>query len=177
LQYPPIIDQKYLLIKQCNINTLEGLPALKAIDGFLKISNCPVLSSLEELSSIEIINGPVLIQGTKAITDLSGLRRLVHIGNYLGIYENNFVNIQGMNNLITVDGNIQIYNNDNLTNLDGLTSLEIMNGIFVIINNKELTDLCGIKNILLNSSTDSVYINQNAFNPTFQDIVAGNCSQ
>ena len=80
-----------------------------------------------------------------------------------------------------------IQNNDNLANLDGLMSLEAVYGDVTIgsyiddgnleLGNENLTDFCGIFNLVNNGLFNYVNVFNNAFNPTNQDIIDGNCSQ
>ncbi len=71
-----------------------------------------------------------------------------------------------------------IHDNYKLINIDGLSNLTSVDESLNIINNYALTDLCGIKNILtINGVSGDISIAQNLYNPTVEDIIAGNCSQ
>ena len=78
-----------------------------------------------------------------------------------------------LEDLKLVTGNVQIIDNPILSNLDGLASIiTIEDGILEIINNRNLVNFCGLSG-LIGSITET--ISNNAFNPSLQDILGGDC--
>jgi hypothetical protein len=92
---------------------------------------------------------------------------------------NSLLNIGGLNKLQTVGRGISVSYIPNLTNLDGLDNLQSVSGDFTILLNVNLEDLCGIKNLLTHNEggvDGEVFIVNNAYNPTVEDIINGDCS-
>ena len=72
---------------------------------------------------------------------------------------------------------MRISNNILLTNLDGLENLIQIDYALHISSNIALTDFCGLENLFINGVGPSFYtVENNAYNPTQQDIIDGNCS-
>ena len=68
--------------------------------------------------------------------------------------------------------------NSSLVDLDGLSQLENVISDIQIVDNVNLSDFCGLNNLLINGSFSGNYFtNENAYNPTYQDMLDGNCSQ
>ena len=55
-------------------------------------------------------------------------------------------NLNGLTNIVTIDGDLEIYDNPNLTSLEGLEQLELITGDLDIINNG-LINLIGLDNL------------------------------
>ncbi len=88
------------------------------------------------------------------------------------------VDIEGLNSLESVGWDFKILYNSSLINLDGLNNLESVGEHLIISDNQNLFDLCGIQNVLtLDGVGYGPYIMSNGYNPTTDDIIAGNCSQ
>jgi hypothetical protein len=158
------------------------------------------LTNLQGLESLSKVTG-LLFTGNKALIDFTGLEGITELTNFgdpeeqcLYIYENNSLeSLDGLNNLTKIGTpnesviGIVIYANDNLQNLDGFSNLENVNGFIQIgtnpaviappQGNNSLTDFCGLQNLFTNGVFEGVGINFNAYNPTVQDIINGNCSQ
>ena len=93
------------------------------------------------------ISGYLEIQSTN-ITNLDGLANLTSVGGYLEIEGNdNLTNLDGLANLTSVGGSLYINRNDALTNLDGLANLTSVGGYLDIEGNDALTNLDGLANL------------------------------
>lgn len=123
------------------------------------------------------------INGFDSITTVSGG---LDINNCFLTNLNSFSGLERINgNLIVNNNNIKQYNGnsfdivDGLRNLDGFSSLTFVEGDLEILRHSSyLTDFCGIRNLLSNNGLMGSYIvENNDFNPTFQNIIEGNCSQ
>jgi hypothetical protein len=123
-----------------------------------------------------VIEGDVNIKG-EDITDLNGLIILnsiegnFHIGGFWSLSNNSLTNLQGLNNLTTIGGSLEInyniallttagldnllsvgsdlsiHSNNNLANLIGLNGLSMVGGGISICYNGELSSLEGLENI------------------------------
>ncbi len=88
------------------------------------------------------------------------------------------VDIEGLNSLESVGWNFQIMNNSSILSHEGLNNLQSIGEHLIIQSNQNLFDLCGIQNVLtLDGVGYGPYIMSNGYNPTTDDIIAGNCSQ
>jgi hypothetical protein len=96
-----------------------------------------------------------LINNCKSIHDLNGLQNLTVVGGNVEISENpDLVNLEGLNSLISTGKGLIINNNTNLTNLDALSNLtEIGFNTLAVTANISLNSIVGIESI--NPSTIS----------------------
>ncbi|MEM0519543.1 cadherin repeat domain-containing protein [Aequorivita flava] len=155
-----------------NINALSNSETVEYID----VSNNPVLVNLQGLENITSAN-EVYIYLNSSITDLSGLNNLTTV-DYLGISQNpNLSSIAGLENLKTVQSSLFIEQNPTLANLNSLNNLETIGNDLRIVENSALTDFCGLQTVIANNGPGNTYsVYGNAYNPTQQDILNGNCS-
>lgn len=178
---------------------LTPLRSLERIEKHLIITDNPELSSLEGLHNINLL-GKLLIQDNENLINLDGLRNLEVINYVYPGQVNNFEseiwirnnasleNIDGLKNITSVK-DITIANNMSLQNLNGFEGLSDNYYFRTDIGcgsepytapycgNQNLNNFCGLQNLFLNGNFDYVRINGNAYNPTVQDIIDGNCSQ
>jgi len=180
---------------------LTPLRSLERVERSLIISKNPELTSLEGLHNINWL-GELTIVGNSKLVNLDGLRGLENIayenrGQLNGWTRVSEIWIRNNDSLKNIDGlirvpsvkNIIITNNLALQNLNGLggiiensyfrtyLSCELYTNLPPYCGNENLSDLCGLQNLFLNGTYDSVYIQGNAFNPSIQDIIDGNCNQ
>lgn len=97
-----------------------------------------------------VIEGDVLIKGD--ITNLGGLSALREIQGRLRFYSlENLENMNGLDNLETIGGDLDIYNwpgsATSLTNLTGLEKLTSVGGDLLILGNSALISLQGLNNL------------------------------
>lgn len=178
---------------------LTPLRSLERIENTLIITDNPTLESLEGLHNINWL-GELFIQDNPSLKNLDGLRGLRDIayevpnptnGLESSIWIRNnasLENIDGINQVPSAT-HITIANNPSLQNLDGLQSIieneylrtdigcDSQPYVPPYCGNESLTDLCGLRNLFVNGTYDYVRIAGNAFNPTIQDIIDGNCSE
>ena len=122
---------------------------------------CPdslYLTSQAQVDSFQVlypncteIDGDVVIDGGD-ITNLNGLSILTLIGGDLQIgvlYSNNpnLINLAGLDNVTSVGGHLDIYNNDALTSLTGLDNMTFVGGRLLISSNDALSSLTGLDNV------------------------------
>ena len=173
-----------------NINYIEGNiqilnnTALQSISHFSEINDSsdrisivivqlnPALTSLEGLEDITFFN--IMLEDNQALTSLYG----VHNSDTLGTVSiencNQLTSLASFDNISYLAGVILI-ENDGLTSLDGVESVDDLSSIIRVKDNPNLTDFCALNNI--DTTTLSIYdVQQNAYNPTLQDLLDGNCS-
>lgn len=154
-----------------DITDLSKFSKLRRIEGRLIIQRSPQLTDLTGFRSLEFVGNTtsdeLVIRQMDGLTTLDGLQALRHIGRRIGIRENPV--------LQTLDG---------LDNLQTIGENRILIGVCdsPVHGNPSLTDYCalqgiigiiGIEQLELASSCLDSFSN---FNPSFQDVLDGNCS-
>lgn len=179
-----------------SITNLGGLSSLSSINGLLNIYNNDALITigLDALTSV----GNITIEGNEQLLNFYGLENInLHNRNLSIIANDNITSLNGfvfnnshgnlyishnpiltdlslLTNLNTIVGTLNIQNNDALTNLNGFSNLSVVGGIG-IGNNISLNDFCGLTTLMSNNYTGSFGVSGNAYNPSQQDIIDGNC--
>jgi len=173
-----------------SLSSIEALANLSSIGG-LYINNNGVLTSLNGLQGIGFINGTLSISNNGLLNTLSGLNNLTSVNGSVHIVNNDsLINLTGLNsfetNTTNTGGGFYITENDLLTSLGGLENLTSVYRIRIGVNsvaagssapNPNLTNLCALQNLFTNGTHTYVSIANNAYNPTVQNIIDGNCSQ
>lgn len=177
-----------------SITNINGLSNLTTIAGYrIKIIGNMYLENLDGLNSNLTFGNDdnhdypeIEIHYNDSLTNIDGLSSISSNINtvrppYIEIsYNNSLLNIDGLSNIESSIG-ISIYENPILANVNGLSSLTVMkqNGHLEIDNNIALNNMCGITPLIENGFPDNAgnyLISDNAYNPTVQDILDGNCS-
>ena len=109
------------------------------------------------------IEGDVYINSND-ITNLAGLNILVEIGGELIIGESNntnpnLLNLEGLDNITSIGGNLDISFNTGLVNLVGLQGLTSIGGELMVHGNTSINSLDGMDNVV---SMDGLSIYNNA---------------
>ena len=188
-----------LYISEHCLHNTTGFSNLTTIDGIFYITGTslnttnPTLNGFNNLENVQRIN----IEDTNLLS-ISGFNNLTTLNDLdIIIKDNNLLTeITGFTNLITVH-RFTIFNAPLLTNfaLNNLTSADnigvlttslttvnldnliLVNSNIGFYNNSSLTDFCSLQNLLINGALNGTYqVSANAFNPTQQDIIDGNCS-
>ena len=110
-----------------------------------------------DFPSCEIIPGDLIIDGN----DITNLRELDHIRGILGnleIRSSGLNTLNGLNQLVQVEGNVTIENCSQLASLEGLGSLQQIGQRFELINNDLLLSIFGLASI---KSIFTIYIADN----------------
>ncbi|MGV6830629.1 MAG: hypothetical protein ACWA5P_03580 [bacterium] len=165
-----------LVISNVELNTLD----------FQNLQNVGETLRIEGGNQLEVINFPLL--NTVSRVDISGLNLNQIVFGSLNnitfglIIENceQLTSLEGFSNLTSIgDDGFLLTNLEALTDLDGLLHLSTVDGDINIDNNGALSDFCGLQPLLLNNGFNgsSFLILNNAYNPTQQEIIDGNCSQ
>ena len=94
------------------------------------------------------IGGDMVVTGN-SITNLDGLNQLLHVEGSLSIENNNsLTNLSGLNNIDTIGGNLSIENANGLQNLSGLSGLNSLGGMLKLSSNESLKSIIGIEGVL-----------------------------
>ncbi|WP_321300316.1 DUF4971 domain-containing protein [Marinifilum fragile] len=158
---------------------LTNIDGLKGIEEFehVSISDNPKLENINGLSSLKTVSKTLIIGNNNSIQNINALSGLTEIGNSIAIQHNSKLDdVSGLSNLTLVGDDLTIIYN-NIANLDALTNLKTVKGDLWISNNSNLNDLCGIKPLATEGEiAGNIYISDNKYNPSIDDIKAGNCS-
>lgn len=154
----------------------EGLQNLNSTIKWLSINNNNSLTSLSGLENINIEEGIVLTLNN-SLSNINALTRVTNLTSSINIYENDALNdLTGLNNLLSVGESIKITSNDNLISLNGFENLLNVSYALEITDNRKLTDFCAIQNLFINGNVGYYTVFSNAYNPSKQNIIDGNCS-
>ncbi|MBC8489933.1 MAG: T9SS type A sorting domain-containing protein [Bacteroidetes bacterium] len=117
------------------------------------------------------IDGDIKISGDD-ISNLNGLDVLTFLGGDLDISGNPFlVSLIGLNNLIYLSGALDIYNNDALLDLTGLDNLDLIGGGLFIDKNDLLSNLTGLENLtFINNGLTIGTFSPGGGNPNLSDL-------
>lgn len=158
-----------------NVNRLVYISLDPEIDQLLPCNpGCPT-TSLFMNSQADIDNFPTDYPGCTAlpvgvnltindaipneITNLDGLNQLISIGGNVLIEDNQaLTNLDGLSQLSSVGGSFTIWDNDALTNVDGLSQLSSIGEDMRITFNNALMNLDGLSQL---SSVESISIHSN----------------
>jgi hypothetical protein len=181
------------------LNSIEGLIGLESIDEQLLLEGLPILFSLEGFNNVHSIstdlkiidlnisdfhgfNGLVTCKSIEMrdlshLQSMEGFDSLEYVAESILIKDCTFIEeFNGFPSLNTTQG-ITINNLYSLTTISGLQDLSVILNDLVIIENNFLTDYCGLETFLMNGGLGGSYeVFNNAYNPTLQDIIDGNCS-
>jgi len=159
--------------------SLSGLENLIEVGGTLSILTNPnqPIYNIDPLQNLVSLGGLFLFS-LDLLENLDGLSNLQTVAGNLEIENNlDLTNVNGLSNLTNVEGRLDISDNSLITNLDGLSSLNLVAGNLYIRANDDLNDLCGLTTLILGDGLGgSYYVSSNGYNPTEQDIIDGNCS-
>lgn len=186
-----------------NVTSFKGLGNLQIIGGNFRISQMNRLLSFEGLERLHFIGGDFHISplafpsnngsttSFKSLVSFKGLDNLRTIGGnfeLLGSHVslNSLLSLEGLNSLSVIKGNFKIIGiqPDKTTGDHALNSFYSCKGIYnlsqvgdsIILKNLPiLKDYCDLKTALQNH-TGQFIVSGNAYNPTKEQILAGECS-
>ena len=162
-----------LSISENNLISFEGLDALNYITHELDIYSNASLTSLSGLNNLIGVE-TITLENNDALTSLSGLDNFTKVRHFTIIDNDVLVSFDALNeNILFFSGGnsyIRIRNNNNLINLNGLENIYYDYDIS-ITDNPKLLDFCAIPKVRYYK----YYAWGNAYNPSQQDILDGNC--
>ncbi len=140
-------------------NTLtqfSGFNALTSVKGILLGGMTEV--NISGFNNIEVIDGFLAFGQIKKVT---GFESLKHINGELNLLSTSFENLQILDKLNTIDGDLSITSNHNLTSLAGLDQLTSIGGDFNIYGNDALVNISGSNNINTLNGAINIELNDN----------------
>ena len=165
-------------------NFQTNFPGCSVIEGDVKI-NGDDITNLNGLIVLDSINGELEIENT-LLENLEGLNNLIKIGengwDWLTIKHNDSLyNFEGLESLVSIEGNLTVQLNPNLFNFSGLESLTSIGDSYLSMGdleigwNSALTSLSGLENLVsieedLRIGVD--FYGERAPNPNLTDISA-----
>lgn len=161
-----------------NNAVLENINALSPIQdaSSISINDNPSLENLDGLSNLKSVN-TLSLNNNKLLTHVNPLRNLKVVGTMTINNNQNLSDISGLSSLESVAVNLNLKGNDALSNLEGLNQLRIIGRDLSIQSNSALTDFCALQPELIAEGLIGGYnVRDNAFNPTKNDLIDGNCS-
>lgn len=140
-----------IFTSQADVNTfVSQYPDCENLNGHMTIGLGNVetdITDLSGLSGLSNIPGSILVQKNPNLTSLAGFENLQNVGNRLQFsYNNSLENLSQLNNLNSVH-EIYITYNPLLQDLNGLQGLTQLNGNLYIGSNDGLINLNGLDNI------------------------------
>lgn len=156
---------------------ISGFNNLSDINRELIIATNPMLQTINGFANVNNVGNIFQIRANVSLTNINGFNSLETVGSFFDISSNTQLSsIDAFNSLQATVGDLYIAYNNSLPNLDAFTNL-LNTGDCTVINNETLSDLCGLYNLAVNNGIQYFYTVQgNAYNPTRQDIINGNCS-
>jgi len=185
--YPIVAIKGNLLITyNQNLDNLEGLHSLRTIEGSLSIIQNSKLKSLNGLTSLESVKQDFLIHDNDGLIDLSGANKF-HIakGDLLISQNDNLVHPVGLK-VDSILATLYLDENAIMQDLNGLDSLTYIGGDLLIQNNASLTDLSGIHSLLYvgdhlelvnNAALENIDAFDHSLNTPWELLIIENCPQ
>ncbi|NOT36618.1 MAG: T9SS type A sorting domain-containing protein [Saprospiraceae bacterium] len=125
---------------------LHGFINLQNVDFDFILAGTGNLTNLAGLYDLHTIGGSFIVSGT-SISNFSG-SRLISVGYFNVIGNNNIYNFNGMEYLTTIYSGMSVINNQNLQNFNGLSDLSTINGYLYIRGNNNLISTNGMNSLL-----------------------------
>lgn len=142
------VDGNLLIKENYGLLSFNGLNNLKRVGGNFSSLYNYFIADLQGLESLDSIDGKFVINSCNQITSLEGLEKLLFVGGNLSIYWNNgLISLNGLDNLNHIGGGVDIDINAKLIDIDILHNFNEINGYLNISNNHVLADLTGLQNI------------------------------
>lgn len=157
-----------------NIDGLQNV--IDASNSIFEISSNPLLEELNGLSNIKTSLSIIYIKNQIKLTNLNSLSNLEDVDR---IYLENNPSLTNLNGLSNINSTrvLFIRGNESLTNLNGLEGISTNLSSFDTINNNSLIDFCSLTAPFNSITIENYNVEGNAYNPSQQDIIDGNCSQ
>ncbi|MFZ1678216.1 MAG: T9SS type A sorting domain-containing protein [Saprospiraceae bacterium] len=128
------------------LESFGGMVLLDSIHGDLSVRDCPKIT-MDGLQGLKIVTGNFLIINNDGMKSFAGLESLESIQN-LNISENAaLLNIDQLNTLKQINGEIRISQNPNLTRLATFSNIKSIPDDLDISSNDKLSSLGGLDNL------------------------------
>lgn len=144
-----------------SLQNLDGLENLEEVTQFIRIAENPSLTSIQGLSNLSISSSEtyVRIEDNPSLLSLQGLNGITMAHTLIISGSHMLVDLSGLDNLIEISSNLEVYNNERLKNFEGLNSLTTVGdyGIDIYIN-PALESFNGLENL---ATIGNSYISNN----------------
>ncbi|MBT4092028.1 MAG: choice-of-anchor D domain-containing protein, partial [Deltaproteobacteria bacterium] len=118
-----------------------------------------------DYSNPELIVGDFLIDSQESLKELtSSIDGPFSISGNLSITNSSLANLEGLNNLASIEGRLTIERNNSLRNLHGLDNLRSINDLLRISDNRSLETIDALSNLSPNFLDLSIYKNDSLKN-------------
>lgn len=149
LNEPKIFDGNIQFDSQEDVNNF-GSAKYTEVTGFIDFNGFNIdITTLAPLENLTKIGGDLLIRDCNKLTNLNGLQNLSFVGGNIAIGLNDqLVSIEALKNIKNTIGDLRITDNDLLTSLEGLNNLVTVGDWFKISNNDKLIDISALKSLI-----------------------------
>ncbi len=143
----PIIGDNLVISRNASLANLKGFEHITNVTGRLDISGIPALETLNDLSALETIGDDFTLVSNDGLTSLEGLGSLRSINGSLTVENSDQIRtLLGAPALNSIDG-LRIKNNLALENLDGLEQVSDISGNVTLYSNPALASLSGLQSL------------------------------
>ena len=171
------IGEEFRIWSNYYLENINGLINLKSVGGTLTICGFSLIN-FDSLSNLESIGEDFHLFGIYNVVNIKGISKLKTIGGHLSIgAADKLYNLEGLNALQYIGGDIFLVGN-RIKDIDALENIHSVGGNIEIIRNYRLNDLCGLRPYLSTGNfNNTCTIYDNIYNPTMQEIIDGDCNQ
>ncbi|OAB81534.1 hypothetical protein [Cochleicola gelatinilyticus] len=163
-----------------SLTSLSGLDEITFEDenGTLMVHTLPLITNLDVFSQISGKLSTLEISYMDNLQNIDGITSITGVNDSFRLTNNeSLLDFSGLQNITNLTQNVLIKNNDNLFNLDDFYNLQEISGTVQIVSNEALVDFCGIIDAIQDSEDTNFEITGNQFNPTYQDLLDGTCTE
>lgn len=127
------LSKKDFLFENCDIDDdeLDSFRVLRRVNGNLIFNNCKNITNLNGLNSLELIGGDLVVDGSN-IVKLNDLNNLQTVTNLDISNMDSLISISGLNELEKIKSTLKITNNKNLSSIKGFSSLNSITNIDIL---------------------------------------------
>lgn len=158
-----------------NINGLSNITRLGEDDGStFTLASCPLVNNIDAIAGFNQDIDRIFLSFNSFLSSISGLQGITNCQE-LYISYNAISDFSPLQNLTTVAQGMEI-TSTSLQNLDFLQNLTYVGGDLKFAQNAMLHDYCGLQNLVdANGLQGNLITQSNFYNPTYQDLLDGNC--
>lgn len=142
-----------------NLDDLSGLQNVTEIKKGLTVTQCHAITSFQDFENLQIYGGSLNLIDNDALVDLKGLNNITSLNDLVIKFNSALTNLESLQNLTEVKGNLEINLNASLESLNGLDNLTSIGGELSIIKNTVLSNIQEINQ--LDSLGGSLEITEN----------------
>gem|GEM_PF-6174271 len=129
------------------LTSLFGLESVRILGGGLYVGSNPSLVSLAGMGNVTAIGEGLSAGFNPSLVSFSGLENITLIGDSLFVDHLASDELKGLENLTTIEGDLNIGYNVGLSSLRGLEALTSIGGTLTLSHDTPLTSLSGLDNL------------------------------